>query len=394
MAKLLINDNNRVLVGSNGKAYAVTNLDAARWSGSPVTLEAAAGSVLKLLRYGKVEQEGTPTPSDPQDIVCNNGAIKLRHQSGLPAQYDRLTYLESSGTQIVNTGYVPQETDSIEVDYALQDLTRSGDKMIVGQEAITNMSGMWVETYGNTNRWYVRFGSTASANAVYNSSQASGTFIIKKNSFAVNGTEVATPTYVSMNPNPLTLFHRINAGGVVSTIGASVRLSEVRIKDNNGEIIHKYIPVRRTDNVLGMYDTVSGQFFSNAGSGTFTAGSVVTDPLVTYIDGTPEVITLGLHSASAVDLFAVGDCKDEQDIISGKVTRRCGVCVYDGTQTIGNTYISTTGGLDVGAIIIYPLAAETTEQVTAQPLNTVAGQNTVTDTAEVSNPEHYIIYRT
>ena len=32
---------------------------------------------------------------------------------------------------------------------------------------------------------------------------------------------------------------------------------------------------RRTDNVIGMYDTVSKQFFTNAGTGTFTKGQNV-----------------------------------------------------------------------------------------------------------------------
>lgn len=55
-----------------------------------------------------------------------------------------------------------------------------------------------------------------------------------------------------------------------------------------------------------------------------------------YIDGTPEVLTVSdgtnMQTASVADLFAVGDYKDEQDIISGLVTRKCRVKVLDGTE--------------------------------------------------------------
>ena len=41
-------------------------------------------------------------------------------------------------------------------------------------------------------------------------------------------------------------------------------------------LLQNLIPVRRiADNVVGMYDTVSGQFFTNAGTGEFIAGPVV-----------------------------------------------------------------------------------------------------------------------
>lgn len=76
MSKLLINDQNKVLVGSNGKAYAVGNMDVLKGATSPVDFSAAAGRILRLMRYGKCEQNGTPTPSAPVDIVCNNGALK------------------------------------------------------------------------------------------------------------------------------------------------------------------------------------------------------------------------------------------------------------------------------------------------------------------------------
>lgn len=43
----------------------------------PLTLlNAAAKPIRSLKQFGKVVQNGTPTPESPVDIVCNNGAVK------------------------------------------------------------------------------------------------------------------------------------------------------------------------------------------------------------------------------------------------------------------------------------------------------------------------------
>lgn len=80
------------------------------------------------------------------------------------------------------------------------------------------------------------------------------------------------------------------------------------------------------------------------------------------------------QTASVVNLYAVGNVKDEQDIISGVVTRR--------------TEVSVSGG----AITISALAEPVTERVAAQPLRTAAGDNTVSAVSEVAPVELSVEY--
>lgn len=51
-----------------------------------------------------------------------------------------------------------------------------------------------------------------------------------------------------------------------------------------------------------------------------------------YADGTPEVITLGEHTANAVNLYGIGEYADTQEVISGAVARNMQVYVLDGTE--------------------------------------------------------------
>jgi hypothetical protein len=263
---------------------------------SPLLLpDAIADSLSYVKAFGGTEQNGTPTPDAPMDIVSNNGVLKARHQSGLPLGYTQLTYIQSDGRQVINTGYVLQETDSVEVDYNLTDLTRTDDKFILGAQPVsdTSIGGFWVETFNASNVWYVRYGSGTSANTygiVTPTSQLSGTLAVSKNSFVVNGIKILTPDFVSMPVNPMTIFNRISSNGSIPNKGASAQISEVRIKNGNN-LVHRYIAVRNSNNELGMYDTVSGQFFTNSGTGTFTAGDPIND-LEIYYDGDVETVTV------------------------------------------------------------------------------------------------------
>ena len=99
------------------------------------------------------------------------------------------------------------------------------------------------------------------------------------------------------------------------------------------------------------------------------------------------------QTASVPMLLSVGDVKDEVELIHGPLTRRVTACLYDGTQPVGDVYMSTTGGKDAGAIIVYPLATPTTEQITAQNLVTNEGTNIVDSVANVSPVGLEIVYK-
>lgn len=272
---------------------------------------------------------------------------------GLPVGYKRLTYLESNRKQIVNLKYTPLETDIIEIDYEFTDLSGNSDKFIMGLKRVPSQSGgVWIETYGSGNGWYVRFGSSSSSTAQFQQSQMSGTMILKKNSFSVNGTKIATPNYVGIPDDDLTIFARYNSSSD-GFAGTSVRISEVRIKDNNSNIKHKYVPILNANNVAGMYDTVDGVFYENLGTENFTLGAVIeptpTNPLPIwcnngeiksdengepYVDGTIETVKDSLNNtATAENLLALDGYEDDQELLTGSVTRKVVAKVIKGTET-------------------------------------------------------------
>ena len=56
----------------------------------PLSLDMALKKGLQsLTQYGAISQASTPSPSSPQEIVCNNGALRMVDDE-LPAGYKRL----------------------------------------------------------------------------------------------------------------------------------------------------------------------------------------------------------------------------------------------------------------------------------------------------------------
>lgn len=184
--------------------------------------------------------------------------------------FESVSYIESSGTQAIETNYVVDENDVIELKYALTNLSADKDKMLFAAST-SGGGGLWCETYGSSNKWYVRFGSSASASVTYSSTHASGTLKLSKSSFVINNKEVAQPDFSEMALGTLAVFARKNSYGNY-TQNSYMKLYSFKITRNN-TLIRDYRPMKRiSDGEFGLYDAVTQEFYTNVGSGSFTAG--------------------------------------------------------------------------------------------------------------------------
>lgn len=186
--------------------------------------------------------------------------------------YVPVKYLENTGTQYIDTGYVLNEDDVIEVDYTIpaSALDVSTDKILIDARDASN--GVRVSTWGSNFKWYVRFGhGSGTTSAAYTNLHQSGTFSVSKSTFILNGSVISESLpYTAMPTGTLKLFTGINHDTGAISGPSYARISAVKIK-RNGETIHNYRPVQRTeDGELGMRDAVTGDFYSNAGTGVFS----------------------------------------------------------------------------------------------------------------------------
>lgn len=363
---------------------------------SPLSLvNALAPEIKSLTQYGKCEQSGTPTPSSPVDIKCNNGTLKFSPQM---ANVNSDTALV--GYYISSSGAVAEDANNW-----------------IYQDYIPVKPSTKYTLSVDTALYYVTISE-------YSSADDSG--FIRRNAGSTGGN------------TSLTITTRSNTRYI--RFGANIKSAAITIDDvlaikwmlNNGDTALPYAP--------------------------FIEGGI-------YADGTPEVLTVThgdstTETASVVNLFAVGDVADAQEIISGLINRKIGVIVLDGTEEWGVTsgvlytnlsavdaaygrkavvcthyigtneanasmpansaktannsavtflqlyikdssystaagftaYLAAQYAAGTPVIVIYPLAEDTTEHAAPQPLSTTDGDNTIAVEANVSGINLEAIY--
>lgn len=182
----------------------------------------------------------------------------------LPSDYIQLEYIQSSGSQYINTGFKPnQDTKiSITVDFPL-----SGTTWLYGSRTSAGSNSLGFLCEGNSK---YRFDYASSTNEL--ATKPTGKFTINsdKNKCYINGELVFTATYTTFaSPVNMYIFNNNNNGSLSG--GSSAKLYNCSIYDN-GVLIRNFIPCKNESGTVGLYDSVNNQFYQNAGSGTFIAG--------------------------------------------------------------------------------------------------------------------------
>ena len=184
-----------------------------------------------------------------KNIVIPDGPVKKIEIGGQTVwkAYDaEIEYLQSTGTNYIDTGIVAQENDTILTDVMF--LSKSGDNFMLGASGISGDGGsIWMEIYANRT-WYVRYGSSASVNVA-------GSLRVPY-----------APNFAGMPSRNLFLMGR-NSATPAGGIGRLYRASIVR----NGTPIIDFIPVR-IGTTGYLYDKIQGKLYGNAGTGNFTLG--------------------------------------------------------------------------------------------------------------------------
>lgn len=196
----------------------------------------------------------------------------------LPKEYQQVEYLESTGTQYIDTNYIPNSNTSIKLSFQI---TKSQVAGIIGsgEEWNTTDNFIFGPAYGdcfwgyagganNIRLWQSNYNFTDTYNVYMDITK----FIVESNSVEytaiTNKTEIINPT------RSIHIFKANTENGNLKN-GSSIKLFKTEINEN-GILIQNYIPCyRKADNVAGMYDLVSNTFFTNAGTGEFIVGGVV-----------------------------------------------------------------------------------------------------------------------
>ncbi len=353
---------------------------------SPLTLsEAASAGLKRLVQFGKTSQASTPTPSAPVDIVCNNGALKWGALGNNLANVNANTaqigyYISTSGAITAdqfnwiykyfipvkpNTAYTLSLSTSVYFVSISEFSAADNSAFIVRKAGSTGSNTSLTITTGATTN-YIRFGTNIDRTAVTLDKVLAINWMLNEGSTALpyeafRGGLFADGTAEEVRltgKNLLTIdtvVHEASTaeivlweGSLTGTYTLSADIAGITTDLPNAGML-KYIvdgtqtirvskntPVQTITGTITKVSAVAATSYSKwTGTCKFQMeeGSTATE-------WTPYI---PVQTAHTENLFQVGTYADEQDIISGHITRKIEIKVFDGTETFidgNNGYIT------------------------------------------------------
>ena len=201
-----------------------------------------------------------------------------------------IDYIESSGTQYINTGFSPTHKNvRLEMTYRFVSLpaaTAGSRKYVFGScQGTNNMRFQYA--VGSEGNCAFGFGEGWVNNATVGSYDTDEihTIVCSNGVFTLDGNgvnDLSSSKFESPDANaPVCLFANNNKGSASSTLMPSMRLYSCRIW-NNDELVRDFVPALDDNSTACLYDIVGESFYSNAGSGDFTAGEVTREVSLSY----------------------------------------------------------------------------------------------------------------
>ena len=200
--------------------------------------------------------------------------VKVMHnppgQSRLPAGYVELEYIESSGTQYIDTGFKPNQDTRVVMDTEV--LVRKTQMAFFGTRVSTSSKRYeFITNSTSGDSFYSPYNN--SAQTVFSLANNRVHIDKDKNTTYVDGVSVATATYATFQTTHNLYVCAINNNGTSGYV-SSVRIYSCRIYDN-GALVRDYVPCINQSGEAGLYDMVNSMFYDNVGTGTFTAGDEI-----------------------------------------------------------------------------------------------------------------------
>lgn len=314
----------------------------------PLTIpDSSSDSLYDYKIYGNLLRDGTPSIDNPVDIQTVGDLVTdpLDEHYGeykipvtiakLPAEYQEVEYIESSGTQYLDTNFAPTNNTRVETKFYNNSIrpwyifgSRSSQAGIVLAQSgsITNATvyGVVNGTFSETG--WTRTNSGTLYKTIINTKEGVFDYYIKditnNKQFSQSGVSY---TQISGTVPDIFIF-ALNAINVQEN---TTRMYYFKIY-NNGTLVRDLVPCYRiADNEVGMYDVVNGVFYINKGEGTFAKGSNV-----------QSTITYNIYLSEPLRKTTTS-LTDYIDFQNKKCYRKVAEKVFKGTETWSKTAASS-----------------------------------------------------
>ena len=215
-------------------------------------------------------------------------SVALTAGAESPGTIKLVEYIESSGTQYINTGFSPLSKNvKLEMTYRFVSLPAVGSRKYVFGSCQGTNNMRFQYAVGSEGNCAFGFGTEWVSNATVDSydTNTTHTIVCAGGVFSLDGEvvrDLSSATFSKPDTTaPVCLFANNNKGSYKQDYMPSMRLYSCRIWDN-GLLVRDFVPALDGNSTACLYDIVGESFYSNAGEGVFTAGEVTREVSLSY----------------------------------------------------------------------------------------------------------------
>ena len=198
----------------------------------------------------------------------------ISYQLKLPDEYQEVEYIESTGTQYIKTNYIPQKFDSIKCLFSLSEFDESLTywTLFSAGTGTYQLILLLAKASGGVDGAYYKYFASGTASKFNFSPNIDTKYEININSNGIISCNdyTAQSNYQNAVNTPLYLMRRANNASPFKG-----KIYNFNIINNGINMINLVPCYRKSDNEIGMYDTISQTFYTNQGTGTFLKGNDV-----------------------------------------------------------------------------------------------------------------------
>ena len=290
------------------------------------------------------------TEATTSNAYVNIGKIKLDADyvlgaNNLPVGYTALDYIQSSGTQYINTGY-RATSEKLRIDVDFEPIGTNVNKSIYGATEISSSPYNYVcQLYFTQNIMNFMAGSAgnvAQVPYVVNTRyKIQSTLDNGTGTTIVNG-QTYTGTYSGqIGKEQWIALLACNVAGNVSQ-QSSVKLYSCQICDND-TLVRNFLPCTDANGTIGLLDLVSGVLYRNGGSGNFTAGPAKVGPTISGVPADAGLVGGSYSFNYTVTTEDGAQAITIRELVDGNIVKE-----YTSASGVQQTYILNIAGLSSG----------------------------------------------